>query len=131
MSADLDANVDSDQGQDDNHVDHEDVGGLFGSGSEDEGSRYGAYLDHDPWGLTFPLARKALATSAANLMMRNWTLEMMKVDWIESEMMLMKPGRKGRCTNTMQIFWTPLLDAILAHSLVMVKYGFTEVYALS
>ncbi len=40
MSIDQDASVTSDQDQLDNQLDEEDHGGLFGSGSEDEGSVY-------------------------------------------------------------------------------------------
>lgn len=44
MSIDQDASIASDQDLDDNALDDQDQGGLFGSGSEDEGSGYGALI---------------------------------------------------------------------------------------
>lgn len=43
MSIDRDAEIASDQDQLDNQLGEDDHGGLFGSGSEDEGSMYGEF----------------------------------------------------------------------------------------
>ena len=82
MSSDQDASIASDQEQLDDRLNDVDAGGLFGSGSEDEGSRYGSLSASLYLELTaFPVPT-VLVTSAASLMMRTWIRGMMKAEEI-------------------------------------------------
>ena len=82
MSSDQDASIASDQEQLDDRLNDEDAGGLFGSGSEDEGSGYGSLSASLNLELTAFLVPTVLVTSAASSMMRTWIRGMMKAEEI-------------------------------------------------
>ena len=76
MSSDQDASVASDQ------LNEEDAGGLFGSGSEDEGSGYGLVSASLQLKLTSFSVPTASVTNAANLMMKTLIPGTMKAEEI-------------------------------------------------
>ena len=130
MSSDQDASVDSDQEQLDDQLNEEDAGGLFGSGSEDEGSGYGlmsALLQLKLNSFSVPTTS---LTNVANLMMKTLIPGTMKAEEIVWKMVRRGTAKEMSYMSIMPIYLLHPLDATRAQGRAMARYDTPEVFLM-
>ena len=130
MSSDQDASVASDQEQLDDQLNEEDAGGLFGSGSEDEGSGYGLMSALLQLKLTSFSVPTAAVTNAANLMMKTLIPGTMKAEEIVWKMVQRGTAKEMSYTSIVPIFLLHQLDATRAQGRAMARYDTPEFFLM-